>query len=75
MNFWKRLKFAWSAFKGNPYKTSDSYYQFPYRIVQLLAYHDFIIGLDSEGNLYEIRTDFNKFPSVQLMMWNPVKKY
>lgn len=75
MRFWKRLKFAWSAFKGIPYKDSDSSYQFPNRIVQLITFQDFLIALDCQGNMYEIRTDFNGFPSVQLMMWNPVKKY
>lgn len=74
MGFWKRLKFAWSAFKGIPYKDSDSSYQFPNRIVQLITFQDFLIALDCQGNMYEIRTQYDGTTTIQRYMSNPLSK-
>lgn len=71
----KRLKFAWAALKGEPYKTTSNTFVFPERLVQLINFQDKIIALDSEGRLYEMRPDYSGFMVIQLITENPIGNY
>lgn len=67
MNLIKRLKFAYRAFKDEPYRCSDNRYIFPERIVQLLAWRDSIVALDSLGRIYELRDDHSGLMTIQIV--------
>lgn len=68
----KRLKFAWSAFKGEPYKVDDNSFVFPERIIQLINFRDNIVALDSTGKIYELRSNYSGFMVCSLIADNPV---
>jgi hypothetical protein len=72
-NLVKRLKFAWKAFLGEPYKVDSNQFVFPERIVQLLNFHDKIIALDDVGRLYEMRQDYSGFMVIELIHENMLR--
>lgn len=52
--------------------TADGAY--PHRFVTLVTWHDKIIGVDGNGDMYELTIPYSDIPYVQLMMKNPLEK-
>lgn len=50
--------------------TSDSYY--PHRFVSMIHYRDSILAVDGNGDIYEMRMEWDGLPVVQLLSKNPI---
>lgn len=72
----KRLKNAWKALCGEEFKPPAVYsYDTTPRIVQLQYYHDYLIALTHDGDLYRIRPDYSdSYPIIELWMHNPMRR-
>lgn len=72
----KRLKTAYRILRGEDLIVTSNYY--PYRIVQLVNFHDKLIAVDGEGKLWVM--EFSPGGSwqqmyVTLVSDNPVRRY
>lgn len=67
----KRLRQAWRVLRGEDLGTS-----YPHKFVQLVYYHDNLIGLAGNGDLYKIELGYRCCDySVSLLMQNPVRRW
>jgi hypothetical protein len=47
---------------------------YPHRFVALTYWRDSLIGVDGNGDMYELRQDHLGQPTVELMMRNPLER-
>lgn len=52
--------------------TGDAAY--PHRFIAFTTWHDRIIAVDGNGDIYELYEDYRRQPMTQLMMKNPLEK-
>jgi hypothetical protein len=63
----KRIIRNWLGLNGD--------YSYPHRFIQLMSWRDQIIGVDGNGDLYTLTTDYSGEMITQLMMKNPLERY
>jgi hypothetical protein len=50
-------------------------YTYPHRFISFVTWHDKLIGVDGNGDLYELSMGYTDLPIIQLMTRNPLEKW
>jgi len=70
----QRIKDAWKVLQG---AQAIPVYNHPYRIVQLINFQNYLIGLDGEGKLWKLDwpDGWEKILCVEQISDNPVRRW